>query len=259
MSATADDGDEHADREVAEGVHRFGTRRVNWYVVEGDDGVTVVDAGLPAHWQQLVDWLDRTGREVDDVVALVLTHADADHVGFAARLADRGVPVYCHPDDRPLLGSHPQSPPGWFYRNLWRPGFLRYAVELLRTGVTDVEALDDAEPLVDGETLPVPGEPRVIVAPGQTPGSCALLLEDRGVLLCGDVLATRDIYATGRGSPSCSARPTRTTTRPERRSLDSKEWGRRRSCPVTATRGAGTSSRPSRSHGDADPAPELPR
>lgn len=201
MSGSTTDDDRPTAGEVAEGVYRLGTRRINWYVLEADDGLTVVDAGLPGHWPQLGDWLDGNGYEFDDVAALVLTHADVDHVGFAGDLVERGVPVYCHPDDLPLLRGHPHGAPRWFYRNLWRPGFLRYAVEMIRDGVTSVEPLDDAKQLVDGERLPVPGDPRVLFAPGHTPGSCALYIEDRDVLLCGDVLATRDIYTGREGGP----------------------------------------------------------
>ncbi|MFC4246927.1 MBL fold metallo-hydrolase [Natribaculum luteum] len=200
-TSTADDRPESTDREVADGVYRFGTRRINWYVLEADDGLTVVDAGLPAHWPQLGDWLAENGYEFDDVAALVLTHADADHVGFASDLVDRNVPVYCHPDDLPLLRGQPQGAPGWFYRNLWRPGFFVYAVEMIRDGVTAVEPLADAEPLADGDVLPVPGEPRVIFAPGHTRGSCALYVENRDVLFCGDVLATRNIFTGREGDP----------------------------------------------------------
>ncbi|WP_135304799.1 MBL fold metallo-hydrolase [Haloarcula amylovorans] len=189
------------NRRVAEGVYRFGTRRINWYVLEADAKLTIIDAGLPAHWPQLGHWLDDNGYELDDVAALVLTHADVDHVGFAKTMADRGVPVYCHPNDVPRLRSHPQSPPSWYLRNLWRPRFFAYALEMLRDGVRSVESLADVEPLTDGDVLPVPGEPRVIFAPGHTAGSCALFVEDRNVLFCGDVLATRNIFTQQEGDP----------------------------------------------------------
>ena len=199
--STTDDDPKSTDREVVEGVYRFGTRRINWYVVEADGGLTVVDAGLPAHRPQLDDWLDESGYDLDDVAALVLTHADADHVGFAKSLVDREVPVYCHPNEMSLLRDHPHGPPGWFLRNLWRPGFLPYALELVRDGVRSVEPVADAEPLADGDVLPVPGEPRVLFAPGHTAGSCALYVEGRDALLCGDVLATRNIFTGREGDP----------------------------------------------------------
>jgi hypothetical protein len=33
--------------EVAPGIFRLGNRFVNWWLVQDDDGVTLVDAGLP--------------------------------------------------------------------------------------------------------------------------------------------------------------------------------------------------------------------
>jgi glyoxylase-like metal-dependent hydrolase (beta-lactamase superfamily II) len=52
----------------------------------------------------------------------------------------------------------------------------------------------------DGQTLDVPGHPRVVHTPGHTEGSCALLLEDRRVLLSGDCLVTPNPF-TGRVGP----------------------------------------------------------
>ena len=47
--------------EVADRVYRFGTRRINWYVAEADDALTVVDAGLPGHWDLLVKGVEALG------------------------------------------------------------------------------------------------------------------------------------------------------------------------------------------------------
>jgi glyoxylase-like metal-dependent hydrolase (beta-lactamase superfamily II) len=52
----------------------------------------------------------------------------------------------------------------------------------------------------DGETIDVPGRPRAVHAPGHTAGSAAILLEERSVLLTGDVLATWNAF-TGRVGP----------------------------------------------------------
>jgi len=44
--------------------------------------------------------LAEMGRSIDDVKAIVLTHADPDHVGFAGELqASHGIPVYVHRAD----------------------------------------------------------------------------------------------------------------------------------------------------------------
>jgi glyoxylase-like metal-dependent hydrolase (beta-lactamase superfamily II) len=52
----------------------------------------------------------------------------------------------------------------------------------------------------DGEVLDVPGRPRVIHAPGHTPGHSALMFDDRSALLCGDAVVTHNPL-TGRVGP----------------------------------------------------------
>lgn len=189
--------------EVAPGVYGFGSKRVNWYVVEGGDGLTVVDAGVPGHWDQLVDGLDDLGRDLGDVEALVLTHGHPDHVGFAERLRGTAdVPVYVHEADAALArGEGEGAPDGAMVLNLWRPAVIGLLVELARGGGTSISPVETVETVADGETLDVPGEPTVLHVPGHSAGSCAVHLDDRDVLFCGDALATLDIKTGYRGDP----------------------------------------------------------
>jgi len=71
----------------------------------------------------------------------------------------------------------------------------------------------------DGETLQLPGSPRVVHAPGHTSGSAALLLEGRRVLLTGDVLATHNPL-TGRDGPQIMPSGLNRDTPQALRSLD---------------------------------------
>ena len=62
--------------------------------------MTIIDAGLPRYWTLLSSELTRLGLTLDDVRALILTHGDTDHIGFAARLSrEKGIPAYLHPAD----------------------------------------------------------------------------------------------------------------------------------------------------------------
>jgi len=179
--------------EVADGVHRCGSKRVNWYLVEGTDELTVVDTGLPAHSGQLVERLDALGYDGSDVAACLLTHAHPDHIGFAQRLHESAdVPVWLHEAgvERAREGGDP--PLSGFVKNLWRPAVLRYFVETVRSGGTSIPPLTVVETFADGDELDVPGRPQVVHVPGHTEDEVAFYLPDRDVLLCGDAFATVD-------------------------------------------------------------------
>jgi hypothetical protein len=53
--------------EVVPGVHRLGSERVNFYFVEDEGRVTVVDACLSGYWGQLEPALAGIGRGLEDV------------------------------------------------------------------------------------------------------------------------------------------------------------------------------------------------
>ena len=71
------------EKDVAEGIHRVEDAYTNWYLVEDEGGLTVVDAGVPTSWDSLHEALAALGRSPRDVRALVLTHSHFYHIGFA--------------------------------------------------------------------------------------------------------------------------------------------------------------------------------
>jgi glyoxylase-like metal-dependent hydrolase (beta-lactamase superfamily II) len=192
---------------VAPGVHRVTDAFTNWYLVEEDSRVTVVDAGVPSSWDSLQDALSRIGRSRDDVEAVVLTHAHFDHVGFAERArTELGVPVYVHENDVPVT-KHP-----WRYDHERRRAFyfatkpraLPIVATFLRHRAFWPTPIKEVTRYENG-TLPVPGSPRVVFTPGHTLGHCALHLPERDALIAGDALVTLDPY-TARTGPRLVAR-----------------------------------------------------
>ena len=115
---------------IAPSLHRLGSSLVNSYLVEEGGLVTIVDAGLPGYWKDLPAELAAMGRSLDDVRAVVLTHGDTDHVGFAERLRrERGVPVFVHELDAARARGEVKKPnSGWGPVKI-RPmlGFLLYS------------------------------------------------------------------------------------------------------------------------------------
>ena len=186
---------------VADGVHRLGTRWVNWYVVEDGADLTVVDAGLPQYWDQLPATLSDIGRRLADVQAVLLTHNHYDHLGCAERVrAESGGRAYIHPADAAVArgDERPKPPPGAL--GLMRhPGFLVFIAHCASQGGMGLTPITELSSLADGKLLDVPGRPRVVATPGHSPGHCSLLLEERGVLLAGDALATFDPTTRTRG------------------------------------------------------------
>src|SRR5436305_145252 len=74
------------ERGAAPDIHRVEDASVNWYLVEADSGLTIVDAGVPPSWDSLRRVLAEIGRDASEVRAVVLTHAHFDHVGMAERV-----------------------------------------------------------------------------------------------------------------------------------------------------------------------------
>jgi glyoxylase-like metal-dependent hydrolase (beta-lactamase superfamily II) len=208
-------------RDVAPGVHRVEDSYTNWYLLEGDDGLTVVDAGVPRSWDSLLAALRVLGRGTDDIRALVLTHAHFDHVGFAERARrELQVPVYVHENDAPIT-RHP-----WRYDHerartpyfLTQVKALPIVFSLLKTRAFWPSPIGEVVRYADGE-LPVPGRPTVVPTPGHTLGHCALQLAERGVVFAGDAVVTLDPY-TGRSGPRLVARAATVDTERNLASLD---------------------------------------
>jgi glyoxylase-like metal-dependent hydrolase (beta-lactamase superfamily II) len=194
--------DDDGVTEVAPGVIRVNRAHTNCYLIVDDEGVTLVDTGLPGAWGQLVSAVQGLGIQPRQLTAIVLTHGHFDHVGTARRLRMDGVPVWVHAGDRrlarhPYRYAHasPRSPYPFRY-----PAAVPVLSAMTAAGALWVRGVDATNLVKPGVPLPVPGAPVPIFTPGHTAGHVALHLPARDVLLTGDALVTLDPY-TGKTGP----------------------------------------------------------
>ncbi len=189
------------DRDVAPGVHRLRHASTNAYLIEEAGSVTLVDALFPASTPHLHRALAAIGRTIDDVRALVLTHAHFDHLGMADELHRGGMPMWLHPADA-RIAAHPYryraARPRLAYPFRY-PASIAILGAMTTVGALQVRGVREHRALEHGAVLDLPGSPRVIATPGHTDGHVALALDGRDALLSGDALVTLDPYTAKTG------------------------------------------------------------
>ncbi len=163
-------------RVVARGVHQLPVGS-HAYLVDGDDGVTLVDTGLPGRFDVIADTLAHIGRTPRDVTAVLITHAHSDHTGNAAAVKAAGAgPVSMSARDaRVAQGESPQENSPLLHRFGPLAALARFTPE------ADPVVVDHE--LVDGEPAGLPEEWTVISTPGHTSGHVSFLLDRLGGLL----------------------------------------------------------------------------
>lgn len=178
---------------IASGVHQLSLGS-NAFIVEGDEGLTLVDTGMPNKEGLVEAALTRLGRSFDDVVAIVATHAHVDHVGSARALrAATGAPVAIGVKDAPVARGEATAtaPP-----LLDRFGIGGVVARVLPTA--DPVVVDHAVSEADRDGLP--GDLQVLDTPGHTVGHVSWMLDRAGgVLFVGDAAMSTRRGGVGRG------------------------------------------------------------
>lgn len=147
---------------------------VNCYLVEEDDGLTLIDAALPYSASGILKAARRIGKPI---TRIVLTHAHSDHIGAldALKLALPDAPVYISARDARLMNGGLSLDPG-------------EADSPIRGGVPKQVKTKPDILLQDGDRI---GSLLAVAAPGHTPGLMAFLDTRNHALIVSDALQTR--------------------------------------------------------------------
>lgn len=190
--------------QVAPGVHRVADGLVNFYLLHDGGEVALVDAGWPRSWPVIQGALRALGRDPGDLKSVVLTHAHPDHLGAAAKVrAETGATVFVNRGEvararGKAKGSSPFTLVPGLAPHLWRPTATAFVLHATVRGFMTPTWVDEVTAFDPGDTLDVPGRPRVIDTPGHTEGHVSLLLGER-VLITGDAMATLDVLTRETG------------------------------------------------------------
>jgi glyoxylase-like metal-dependent hydrolase (beta-lactamase superfamily II) len=146
---------------------------VNCYLVREEDGLTLIDTGLPGNTPAILSAADELGLAIQRIV---LTHAHFDHLGSLDALHQRlpnAQVIASVRDARFMAGDmrlDPDEP-----RTQLRGSYLKVATQPDRL-------------VQDGDQI---GSLQVVSAPGHTPGHIALFDTRDGTLIAGDAFQTR--------------------------------------------------------------------
>lgn len=170
---------------IISGVYRisFG---VSAYVVDGDEGVTLIDTLVAKREPLITRALSEIGRSISDVSAIVLTHGHADHVGSAAAVKEAsGAAVYASAGDVAAVRGEVRPPlPPVFDRVPFLKPILRLFPAHPPVAVEHI--------IGEGVEGRLPEDLRVIDTPGHTPGHVSFLLDrEGGLLIVGDAAVAK--------------------------------------------------------------------
>lgn len=167
---------------VADGVYQV-KKGFRAFIIDGDQGLTLIDTGLPKRAGAFVAGIESIGRSVSDIRSIVLTHSHVDHTGSAARLkSDSGAALYCPSADAPVVrGDAKSSLP---------PVLDRTPLQVLKPLMRLLPAADpaDVDHEIEAGTLSkLPEDMTPTATAGHTAGHMSYLLERAGgILFVGD-------------------------------------------------------------------------
>lgn len=171
--------------EIVSGVYGIGMGYVNAFLIVADDGLALVDSGLPKKKDTLLGAVAAVSKQPADLKHVLVTHHHIDHMGSLGDIKDAcDAKSYVHPADSAIVrGEQPQPGPN--------PSSLLGKIAgpvISRMGPKPTTAAVDIE-VSDGEELPIAGGIKVVHTPGHTPGHVSYLLPSRKVVFVGDAAA----------------------------------------------------------------------
>lgn len=162
-------------QQIVPGVYTFtGLLMGRVYLLQDEDALTLVDAGLKGIGGRILRQISDAGHSPAAVRRILMTHAHPDHIGSLQVVQQAtGAEVWCHPLEKPVIeGDIPIPGPS----------------SGLRFPPQKVDPAPVSRTFVEGETLPILGGLQVIETPGHAPGHVSFWHPERRLMIVGDVI-----------------------------------------------------------------------
>jgi hydroxyacylglutathione hydrolase len=183
-------------QEIAQGVYRVPARHANTYLVEADNGLVLVDTGLPGSEKKIISALAGIGKRPSDIKLVLLTHRHLDHIGSAAAIKqETSATLVSHPFEKPYVAGTLViiTPRAWsLYGRIARRALAVASstmklLRLIKYHPVHVDEAADEESILD----PVGLDGSLVWTPGHTKGSVSLFLNKSRVAIVGDLLTSK--------------------------------------------------------------------
>lgn len=153
----------------------------NQYLVQGEDGYLLIDAGMQIYFHYLKKQIKALGITNSLLKLAIITHADGDHYGSLSRIQEE------NPGTLITAASKPEADAiqkGCMSRELHPKPMEKWVYDLVSKLFTTPKARVDL--LIDNGTKFEKFGIQVMETPGHTPGHISLWNQQEGILFCGD-------------------------------------------------------------------------
>lgn len=153
------------------------------YLSADKDGLTLIDASIPAAAGKIVKQLGAAGHKVASIKRIVLTHAHPDHVGAIPALQKQSdAQIICSELEAPVINGKLSIPSA-------RRADLKGLAKLCVPPPTTLKDMTADRLVVDGEILTeVMDGLHAIHTPGHAPGHLSYWQPERKILFTGDTI-----------------------------------------------------------------------
>jgi glyoxylase-like metal-dependent hydrolase (beta-lactamase superfamily II) len=174
-------------KQVVPNVYAISLTAVNAFLIDTDDGLTLIDTGIPGSGDKILQAVRELGKHPTDIKNILVTHCHADHSGSLAMLKkETEASAWMHPLDAAMVrqgeSMRPAKPPPQLIYQIIVPLLMRTQQN------ASLEPAEIEYEIEGGAELDIAGGIKAIHVPGHCAGQLVFLWPQHGgVLFAADV------------------------------------------------------------------------